>query len=76
MKNPLAMLIEVLKALIAHPLWTLMTLRDGVFRPKQIVTVKGELGRGENQFGMATFGRRKLIRQSSEELARLRDEGR
>jgi hypothetical protein len=74
--NPGAMMIEVLKALAANSLWTLKTLRDGVFGPKQIVTVKGELGRGENQFGMATFGRRKLIRQSSEELARLRDEGR
>jgi glycosyltransferase involved in cell wall biosynthesis len=36
MKNPLAMAIEVLKALLAHPLWTLKTLRDGVFRPRQI----------------------------------------
>ena len=36
MKNPLAMVIEVLKALLAHPLWTLKTLRDGLFRPRQI----------------------------------------
>lgn len=36
MKNPFAMVIEVLKALLAHPLWTLKTLRDGIFRPRQI----------------------------------------
>jgi glycosyltransferase involved in cell wall biosynthesis len=36
-KNPLALMIEVLKALAANPLWTLKTLREGVFRPKRIV---------------------------------------
>jgi len=39
MKNPLAMLIEVLKALLAYPLWTLKTLRDGVFRPRRISVI-------------------------------------
>ena len=35
-RNPGAMMIEVLRALAAEPIWTIKTLRDGVFRPKRI----------------------------------------
>jgi len=36
-RNPGAMMIEVLKAVVANPCWTIKTLWEGIFRPKRIV---------------------------------------
>jgi glycosyltransferase involved in cell wall biosynthesis len=35
-RNPGAMMFEVLKAVAADPGWTIKTLRDGIFRPQRI----------------------------------------